>query len=270
MKKLGLAVAAAALLALGAGTANAQENLPSSKAVASVDNLVNLGVACAAAGPIAGDINSPDCTGVSAVDDTGWVNIHHVRIKTANNKELAFDMALQCGIVTDTTVKSKGGNKEGSNARGTIRVRIRVRDDSSGVIRFAQPTGGLDAFGVADPLIAADPVGIVYCDRFQQLEAKFAGLNCTADLITGIVTCTDPEELRLLLRTLNANAFNFLLPDVQPGAKSIWVQARAEADANIFGTDMQSNAQAQAFAGAGSLFVEEVRFIRGEDGIDIP
>ena len=267
MRNLAYVLVGAALAGFVAGPATAQENLPSSKAVASVERLVDLGVACAAAGPQAGTVNSATC-GQSETADTGFVAIHTVRIKTANKKELAFDLSLQCGLVTDTTVKSKGGNKEGSNARGTIRVRIKVTDDSSGTVRFAEPISGLDAFEVADAVTAADPVGIVYCDRFQQLEAKFAGLTCTADSETGVVTCEDPEEIRLLLRSLNANAFNFLLPDVAPGAKTIVVEARAQASAAIFGTDLQSNANARAFAGAGSLFVEEVRFIRGTDGLD--
>lgn len=267
MRKLAYITAATALAIIVAGPTAAQENLPSSKAVASVQRLVDLGVACAAAGLQAGDVNSGTCA-AGETADTGFVTIHTVRIKTANKKELAFDLSLQCGLVTDTTVKSKGGSKEGSNARGTIRVRIKVTDDSSGTVRFAEPISGLDAFEVVDAVNAANPVGIVYCDRFQQLEAKFAGLNCTADLLTGVVTCEDPEEIRLLLRSLNANAFNFLLPNVAPGAKTIVVQARAQASAAIFGTDLQSNANARAFAGAGSLFVEEVRFIQSTDGLD--
>lgn len=50
---------------------------------------------------------------------------------------------------------------------------------------------------------------VSYCDRYRRLEARFAGLNCTADE-DGVVTCTDPEALRLLLKTLDANHFNFL------------------------------------------------------------
>ena len=50
---------------------------------------------------------------------------------------------------------------------------------------------------------------VSYCDRYRRLEARFAGLNCTADE-DGVVTCTDPETLRLLLKTLDANHFNFL------------------------------------------------------------
>jgi len=117
----------------------------------------------------------------------------------------------------------------------------------------AEPDGSIDALG-------DEADGVVYCDRIQTLAAKFAGLNCTADATTGVVTCTDPEELRLLLRTLNANAFNFAMTDVGVGVHDIVVQAKAAASVN-FDDDASGGALAgaEAFAGAGSMIVEEVR-----------
>ena len=105
--------------------------------------------------------------------------------------------------------------------------------------------------------------GVVFCDRIQTLAAKFAGLNCTADPTTGVVTCTDPEELRLLLRTLNANAFNFAKDDVGVGVHTVMVQARVQASVN-FNDDASGGAlaDAEAFAGAGALMVEEVRLVK--------
>ena len=74
-----------------------------------------------------------------------------------------------------------------------------------------------------------------------------------------------PEELRLILDTLNANAFNFLLPNVVTGVHEIEVQARAQASADIFGAEF-GLANGEAFIGLGSLMVEEVRFIKDADG----
>jgi hypothetical protein len=107
-------------------------------------------------------------------------------------------------------------------------------------------------------------LGVTYCDRLQRLEAKFAGLNCTANLDTGVVTCEDPEELRLLLETLNANAFNFLLANVKAGVHTIEVQARAQADVDISGTEL-GEAKAEAFVGLGSMLVETIRLIQGAE-----
>jgi len=70
----------------------------------------------------------------------------------------------------------------------------------------------------------------------QKLAAKFAGLNCTADLVTGVVTCVDPEELQLILQSLSANHFNFLHANAVPGVQKVVVQARAQAGMLLGGT----------------------------------
>ena len=156
-------------------------------------------------------------------------------------------MALQCGLVTDTTVKSHSGKTDGATAKSHISVRIKVTYD-----------------GETDPVYALpgdEFLGVTYCSRVQTLEAKFAGLNCTADA-NGKVTCVDPEELRLLLSTLNANAFNYIITGVPVGTHTVEVQARAKTNAGTFGTELGS-ASAEAFVGLGSLFVDEVQLING-------
>lgn len=227
--------AVAALVGLLAVAAQA-EGLPASKTAVAVDELISLSQVASPSGP---------------AGDTGWVNVLATQIKTANQKDLLFDVSMQCGIVTDTTVKSGGGNLSSATARGTIAVRVLV----DGVA--ALPDGGIDA-------LKQDAEGIVFCDRSQTLAARFAGLNCTADLLTGVVTCTDPEELQLILRTLNANAFNFVYPDVSSGVHNVTVQARAQASVNFADDPSGGNlAGAEAFLGAGAVVVEEVRMIKG-------
>jgi hypothetical protein len=128
-------------------------------------------------------------------------------------------------------------------------------------------------FQVAPPSsvrLGVETDGVQYCDRMQTLTAKFAGLNCTADATTGVVTCTDPEELQLILRTLNANAFNFAKTDVGVGVHTVQVQARAAASVNFDDDDSGGAlAGAEAFAGAGSMLVEEVRLQKGTELIVI-
>ena len=213
------------------------QGFPSAKAAVAIDELIDLSQT--AGGP-------PNSSG-----DTGWVDVLTAQIKTSSQKDLVFDVAMQCGIVTDTTVKSSGGSQSSATARGTIAVRVLVDGDA------AEPDGSIDAEKV-------DADGVVYCDRIQTLAAKFAGLNCTADPNTGVVTCTDPEELRLLLRTLNANAFNFAKADVGVGVHTVVVQAKAAAAVN-FDDDASGGALAgaEAFAGAGSMIIEEVRLQKG-------
>jgi hypothetical protein len=228
-----------AMLVTAVSSSAAGSSIPASKASVAIDNLIDLSQT--ASGPPA------------SAGDTNWVDVLRTQIKTSSQKDLVFDAALQCGIVTDTTVKSSGGTTSSATARGTVSVRVLV----DGVP--AEPSSSIDA-------TKATADGVVYCDRIQTLAAKFAGLNCTADATTGSVTCTDPEQLRLLLRTLSAQAFNFAMADVGVGVHTITLQARAQAAVN-FADDASGGALAgaEAFTGAGSLIVDQVRLVRGQD-----
>ena len=236
-------LAGAALVMLGTASAFAQ----SSKAAWRFEEIVALEHAAA-------DTADPGPNG------TGWVSILTTRIKTPNAKELAIGVSLQCGLVTDTTVKSVGGNQDTAAAQGRIKVRVKITQPN-GVVAYAVPDNGADLEGT---LLDPGP-GITYCDRYQKLAAKFAGLNCTADLVTGAVTCTDPEELQLILKTLAAHHFNFLFANAIPGVQKVEVQAMAEAAVQLGGTKLGA-AGAEAFAGAGALSVEVIRLIKDANG----
>jgi hypothetical protein len=238
---------AAALVAvsLGAGSALAQ----SSQAAWRFANLVSLPAASASSSG-------------AATNDTGWVSILTTHIKTPNGKELAMGVSLQCGLVTDTTVRSKNGDLDSSSARGRIRVRVKITQPD-GTVVYGQPNNGADL--ATDISFDNSGDGLTYCDRYQKLEAKFSGLNCTADADTGDVTCADPEELRLLLSTLEATHFNFIHANAMPGIQTVEVQARAQAGIALGGTKLGA-AGAEAFAGAGALSVQTIRLVKDADG----
>ncbi len=197
--------------------------------------------------------------------DTGWVDVLTTHIKTPNGKELAIGASLQCGLVTDTTVRSKGGDLDSSAARGKIAVRVQITQPDGSVV-YAMPANGADLPAVPGELpISLNGDGVTYCDRYQMLAARFSGLNCTADLLTGAVTCEDPEELRLLLKTLDAHHFEFLFANAVPGVQKVVVQARAQAGMALGGTKLGA-AGAEAFIGAGALSVETIRLVKDADG----
>jgi hypothetical protein len=191
--------------------------------------------------------------------DTGWVDVLTTHIKTPNGKELAIGASLQCGLITDTTVRSKNGDLDSSASRGKIAVRVEITQPN-GTVVYAQPANGADL----DTDIPLNGEGVTYCDRYQKLAAKFAGLNCTADA-DGVVTCADPEELQLILKTLSAHHFNFLHANAVPGVQQVVVQARAQAGMLLGGTALGA-ASAEAFVGAGALSVETIRLVQGSDG----
>jgi hypothetical protein len=245
-KRMLFAVVAALTIIAMAAPADAQ----SSKAAWRFHELVALGTATA---------NSP---GTSS-GDTGWVDILTTHIKTPNGKELAIGVSLQCGLVTETKVASKGGASDTSSARGRIKVRVQITQPNGDVVN-AEPDNGADLTDTG--IDFSNDGGVTYCDRFQQMEATFAGLNCTADLETGVVTCTDPETLRLLLKTLNAHHFNFIHANAVPGVQKVVVQARAEAGTALGSATSLGSAKAEAFAGAGVLSVETIRLVKDADG----
>lgn len=200
-------------------------------------------------------------------------------IKTPNGKELSFDVALQCALITFTEAKAKGSGGGGGSAKaaaeGRISIRVAVDEvDNAGTLtgaptRYALPDNdGANVLGTDAPAPAEGPDGVTYCFRFQELEVSFENLVCLFDE-TG-----NPDDeciiaVSLLLETLNAHAFNFVLNDVSPGNKRITVQARATADADVFG-DPLSSARGEAFVGMGSTRIETLRAVKAFDPTDGP
>ncbi len=200
------------------------------------------------------------------MDSTGWITIQSMIIKTANKKDLAVDSALQCALLTQTKVSSRDGSLDTSEAQAGIDVRIRVTEVDGNTLaeiassqRFADPNG---------------EAGVTYCDRRQLLEAQFAGTECFVDTSDpgdpmDPVVCLDDETLNLVLETLNAHAFNFLVVDVAAATHKVQVQARARALSSLGGTK-KGSAKATAATGLGSTLVEEIRLIKGNDGSNVP
>src|SRR5512145_3057158 len=201
------------ILVLAVGTASAQ----SAKATASFADVHLL-------------VGSSVPPGTSDSDSLGWVTILGNTIKTPNQKDLFVAVSIECGIYTDTLVRSSGGITDASLASGGVRIRVVVdpatansgsAPGASGF--FASPSGGHDvglvdnnADGVPDDASffnVADGMGVSFCKRIQYLSAKLQGIidlgdpDCfDADASTAC-TLTD-EEIRLIIATLDANAFN--------------------------------------------------------------
>lgn len=245
------------------------ESLPSSKATFAYSELIALP---------SESYTDPANSINEASSDSGWASVLSAQIKTANQKDLFINPSLQCGIVTDTTVKSKNGSRDTSVARGTIRVRVKITAPD-GTVSYAEPNNTpADSTG----LYGNTDGGLVYCDREQTLSAKFSGLNCVAapyeftdenndgvdDVVDGSVTCASPEELQLILKTLNASSFNFVAADLTSGIHLVDVQAKTSTEVGV-DAENGSLAGAEAFIGAGSVTVEEVRMIKGNDGTSL-
>ncbi len=270
MRKLALAAATAALVGLLAGTVYA---LPASKVAIVQGDLFGLATACVIDQEGGGGLTCDNPPSGGNAADTGFVTVMTTFIKTPNNKELAMDVGLQCGLITFTEAKAKGTGGGKTSDKATAEGRIQVRVALTPVDREGATTGATfyalpnddSANSLEGPTAASGPDGVTYCFRNQELEVAFEDLVCVDDTTDQCVI-----SVSLLLETLDAHAFNFVAPNVAPGIKKIEVQARATAGANIFADDI-GKAKGEAFVGMGSMLVETVRAVQAFDentGID--
>jgi hypothetical protein len=103
----------------------------------------------------------------------------------------------------------------------------------------------------------------VYCQRTQTLSATLGGIlsSCTDTNGDGIITSSEctwtPEEISLVLSTMDANSFNFV-SSVGVGTHNIQVQAMIASSTSV----QLGSAAAMATIGKGSLVVTEQRLTR--------
>jgi len=246
-------VTALVVTLVGAALVGNAEGLPSSKSAANVSELTLLEwepEAPSETPPWEIDENIPD------VDYEGdWTTILEQSIKTPNQKDLFIDVSLETGLYTRTLVRSKQTSEanddwDTSRAKAEIRVRVVIDKDTANQ-RLASPGS------------------VVFDMRNQTLSAKFMGIF-TADCFevdpdTGEVTlnyeCLLPEELDLILHTLAASSFNFVIDQLTPGAHTVSVQAKIFAN----GSAQAGQYEAMAMVGKGSVVIEVVRMIQGAE-----
>ncbi len=156
-------------------------------------------------------------------------------IKTSNMKDLFIDVSLLSGLYTETNIKSSGGTRDTSGAVAAVLVAVFV-----------------------DGEMAFPGYPIVFEGRAQVLTAKLGGY-----MVDDVLT---PEEIGLIIGTLSANSFNFIVPDLGPGMHPVEVKA-----ACVTGAFSQAgSAAAMAAIGLGSVTIEEVRMVKGEDAVVLP
>lgn len=228
MKKVTITCLTIALAVFYVFGTSAAESLPSSKSAAATSEITLI---------------------QSTPETHSWDPILITSIKVPEQKDLVFHVSLECGLYTNTHVKSKGGKEDTSTAEATIKVRVGVNDENGNLVMYAGPAG---------------ENGIVFARRSQELMAKFGGI-----LTDDSITCSEEgcvidyskvtdEELKLLLSTMAANAFNFLVPNLSSGIYEIVV----EAEISSAGKADAGSSDAYATIGMGSLVVDEIRMLK--------
>ena len=179
-------------------------------------------------------------TGVLVSDPLGGVSALNIPIKTANKSDLLVGVSLQSSVLTETKTKGKNGDTNLSVAEGMVQVCITV--------------SGVDAANIA-------PACVVFESRRQTLETKLSGiLTCPASDtpdVDDFCSITDDEEVNLLLETMSANHFNFVVRNVSSGNHT--VSATITATTHTDCTTFEESCRAEVAVGPGSITVEEVR-----------
>lgn len=170
-----------------------------------------------------------------------------IKVPSASNKNVLVMASLETSILTNTQVASSNGNKSTSTASGSVVVTPKV---------YQCPNN--DCTGASGALVDITTLGgsvtpsvVTFNQRQQTLSANLLGLGCTANLTTGIVTCTSPETIDLILSTTSANAFNFLVQT--PGQGVYQVQLGIGLSASATTDTIGAGSQATVGVGAGSL-----------------
>lgn len=180
-----------------------------------------------------------------------WDTVLETNLKTSQQKDLIMDVSAEIGLLTRTLARSKNGDADGASATAGVEVRL--------LIDAGTPNQR-----------TAHPGTVVFGRRTQILTAIFQGLleGClTVDEDGNVIIdedCVEPEELELILRTMNANAFTFVLDDLGAGVHNIQVQARIVLANQLLGTQL-GEVEARALIGKGTLAVQEVRLVKDAD-----
>ena len=171
----------------------------------------------------------------------------NIKTPSAANKNVLVMATLESSILTNTLVASKNGQNSMSTAMGAVVVTPKVYfcpsndcSGASGTLVDIATMGG-----------SVTPNQVTFNQRLQTLSASLQGLNCTIDATTGILTCTDPETISLLLSTMSANGFNFLVQT--PGQGTYQVQLGVALESAASTNALPAGAQAMVGVAAGSL-----------------
>jgi hypothetical protein len=171
----------------------------------------------------------------------------NIKTPSAANKNVLVMATLESSILTNTLVASKNGANSASTATGSVIVVPKV---------YLCPSN--DCSGASGALVDITTIGgtvtpnqVTFNQRIQTLSASLQGLNCTIDPGTGVLTCTNPETIGLLLSTMSANGFNFLVQTPGQGVYQVQLGVALQATANT--NALPAGAQAMVGVGAGSL-----------------
>ena len=203
---------------------------------------------------------------LATVQFNSAAKIFEQTIHTASQKDLFVDVSLECGLTTNTKVMSKALKRAISEAEASVKVWVEVdgRIAAPGVVTFAR--------------------------RYQGLIAEFAGAfstdksewqECFVTDAAGITTideaCLTEEMLALILDTMTANSFDFIMSDLAAGDHTVAVYADLSyqhtgqqfVDSADLSKWAPEDIRTRAYIGKGPVTIESVRMVKGDGPAEI-
>jgi hypothetical protein len=118
------------------------------------------------------------------------------------------------------------------------------------------------------PTGVAYPPTVTYDMRQQTLTTNLGTtISNICTTVAGVVTCTTPESIQLLLSTTSAHSFNFIVPGLLGGTHTIQFMIAVSTDATA--SSLLAGAEAQVAVGVGSLTAQVVKTLTPFDSITV-
>jgi hypothetical protein len=246
-----------------AGTALAQNGLPSSKATADVSTLVTCKMSATTLNDASFQLPS-SCTDIytgATVDTTGgWINIMSKQVKLSNSQSLFVSPSLVSGLYTRTRTKTSDGSTSTAQAEGAVYLRAVLTPAGGGGDIIAAPLNlcTQSVFGCSN---APGSWGVVLDSRIQTLSQDITACTVLVDGVSG--TCDFTSTIDFILQTASANTFNFVFPSVGQGTYTLKIYAAVGSGATIIAGS--GSAVGAAAFGLGTVTAETVRLVHDFD-----
>lgn len=203
----------------------------------------------------------------------GWATVLVAHIKTPNKADLLVGASFETALFTRTLVKGKNGSKDTSTADAKLLVRLVVTPapEAESVcpseVVYDRRVQTLSAVlgGVIETCEDTGTFSVVYADGGWTCEETLDEGNPILDGVITVKCECDvlDEEIELILDTMAAHHFNFVIQNLSSGDHTIEVQVKIETS----GTKGEGDYEAYAGVGRGSLTIEQVRATNSPDGI---
>ncbi len=216
----------------------------------------------ASAGPAAKATSAAGNLQTLALDSATGVEAFTLNIHTPNQKDLFVDVSMQCTLSTITTVKTNIEDTGELSPDPGKKTTKKAGTSSATALAGLGVKVTIDGNHYSTNVYPGDYV--TFCQRSQTLEAILGQALVCDDLDgDGVITFQDEcdltdQQITLVLDTLSAHSFNFIISDVGPGDHTITIWA-------TYTTTTESGggvAKATAMFGLGSVTVEEVRMVK--------